>query len=145
MSEDIQDPKPDILSKYSDSTKSCSVTVEFVIQPAVFSVVPGAGTVLVGFVDVIGHEATLCTGQCDEATLSVVASQIVVLFSRCVWGRAQKRGVLGVRPGVTQVSLMLPSDHFVHIWTRAAASFSWDPGSMLICRSLCLLSSNERE
>lgn len=105
------------------------------------SVVPGAGTVLVGLVDLIGDEATLRAGQRDEPTLSVLASQIVILVGRCVWGGAQERGVLGVRPGVIQVGLVLPSDHVVHIWTWAVASLSWGPGSMLICRSLCLLSS----
>lgn len=128
------------------SQKSCSVAVELIIQPAVFSVVPGVGTVLVGLIDVIGDEAALRAGQRDEATLGVFASQIVILVSRCVWGGAQERGVLGVRPGVTQVGVVLPPDHVVHIWTRAAASLSWGPGSMLTYRSLCLLSSsNERE
>lgn len=66
-----------------------------------FSVVPGAGTVLVGVVDVIADEATLRAGQCDEATLGVTASQVVILVSRCVWGGPQEGGVLGVRSGVT--------------------------------------------
>lgn len=103
--------------------------------------VPGAGMVLVGLVKVGGDEAALRAVQRDEATLRVVASQIVILLSWCVWGGAQERGVLGVWPRVTQVDFMLPSDHVVHIWTRAAASLSWGPGTMFICRSLSLLSS----
>lgn len=121
--------------------KSCSVAVELVIQPAVFWLIPGTGTVLVRLVDVVGDEATLRAGQRDEATLSVVATQIVILVGGCVWGRAQERGVLSVRPGLTQVRIMLPSDHVVHIWTRAVASLSWSPGSMLTNRNLSLLSS----
>lgn len=130
--------------RYSDSAKPCSVAVELVFQPAVLPLVPGAGTVLVGhLVDVVGDEATLRAGQRDEATLSVAASQIVVLVGRRVWGGAQERGVLGVRPGFAQVGLMLPSDHVVHVRARAVASLSWGPGSVLIYRSLCLLSSPE--
>lgn len=96
---------------------------------------------LVRLVDVVGDEATLSAGQRGEAALSVVPSQIVILVRRCVRGGAEERGVLGVWPGVTQVDLVLPSDHVVHIRTRAVASLPWGPGSMLIYRCYCLRSS----
>lgn len=78
-------------------------------------VVEGAAAAEAQVVQVKVQEAALCAGQCHKSTLSVPASQVVVVARRSVGRGAQEGGVLGVRPCRHQVIVLLGADHVVDI------------------------------
>lgn len=120
--------------KYFSISTTASVAVELVVQPAVLLVVPGPRASLACLVDLVGHEPALRAGQGNEAALAVACTQVVVIASRCVRGRPQKRAVLGLRSSLAQIGVVLPADHVVHVRTRAVAALPGGPGKTLMGR-----------